>query len=284
MGNWGLVTFYYDYEKPSVLGSERCRGFISKAYKHAELYHILMHAYNGAAYFWKHRNEKHFYADQEGRTTLNHDYEHLNTAFDVFFEDLEIASGFDNVKSVLEDAADSSDPVPSKDLLYRELFSAPDATNYLHLWYTGNPEDGYRLKYRSSCFQWNKEKEDEDVFDINYNDYTKTGEESDSLKNALQFIRENALHCDNKDEYSEMTDRAIDLIREILQPTELTPVSDDEKIDSLGFSVRTYNCLKRNGIHTIEELKALSDEELRSVRNLGSPGYEEIKAVLTKQE
>ena len=58
---------------------------------------------------------------------------------------------------------------------------------------------------------------------------------------------------------------------------------DDEEfevftpIDDLELSIRSYNCLKRAGINTVEELKRLSDEDLTRVRNLGRKSIEEIK-------
>lgn len=51
-------------------------------------------------------------------------------------------------------------------------------------------------------------------------------------------------------------------------------------IDDMEFSVRTYNCLKRAGVDSMEELQKLSDDELQQVRNLGRKGYEEIKQKL----
>ncbi len=55
---------------------------------------------------------------------------------------------------------------------------------------------------------------------------------------------------------------------------------DFTPIEDLDLSIRSYNCLKRAGIHTAEELLAMSDEELRSVRNLGRKGYDEIRQKL----
>ena len=40
-------------------------------------------------------------------------------------------------------------------------------------------------------------------------------------------------------------------------------------IEDLDFTVRTYNCLKREGIHTVSELIAKSTEELHEIRNFG---------------
>ena len=41
-------------------------------------------------------------------------------------------------------------------------------------------------------------------------------------------------------------------------------------IDELELSVRSYNCLKRAGINTVEELCNKTPEEMMKVRNLGS--------------
>ena len=48
-------------------------------------------------------------------------------------------------------------------------------------------------------------------------------------------------------------------------------------IEDLDLSVRSYNCLKRAGIQTVEELQMMSDEDLMHVRNLGRKCLEEIK-------
>lgn len=48
-------------------------------------------------------------------------------------------------------------------------------------------------------------------------------------------------------------------------------------IDDLDLSVRSYNCLKRAGINSVEELQKLSDDDLAHVRNLGRKSMEEIK-------
>jgi DNA-directed RNA polymerase subunit alpha len=51
----------------------------------------------------------------------------------------------------------------------------------------------------------------------------------------------------------------------------------DIKIDDLDFSNRTYNCLKRQGIETLEELRNYSEEELMNIRNFGQKSLDEVK-------
>lgn len=54
----------------------------------------------------------------------------------------------------------------------------------------------------------------------------------------------------------------------------------DMTIDELELSVRSYNCLKRAGINTVEELCNKSPEEMMKVRNLGKKSLDEVLAKL----
>lgn len=58
----------------------------------------------------------------------------------------------------------------------------------------------------------------------------------------------------------------------------------DIKIDDLDFSNRTYNCLKRQGIETLEELRNYTEEELMAIRNFGSKSLDEVKAKLEEHD
>ncbi len=51
-------------------------------------------------------------------------------------------------------------------------------------------------------------------------------------------------------------------------------------IDELELSVRSYNCLKRAGINTVEELCNKTPEDMMKVRNLGRKSLEEVLAKL----
>ena len=63
-------------------------------------------------------------------------------------------------------------------------------------------------------------------------------------------------------------------------------VDDDEvkkvnmSIDDLDLTVRSYNCLKRAGISTVEELTQKTEEEMSRVRNLGKKSLKEVKEKL----
>lgn len=51
-------------------------------------------------------------------------------------------------------------------------------------------------------------------------------------------------------------------------------------VEDLDLSVRSYNCLKREGIHTVGELVARSEEDLLDIRNFGSKSIDEVKETL----
>ncbi|MDD6284058.1 MAG: DNA-directed RNA polymerase subunit alpha [Firmicutes bacterium] len=52
-------------------------------------------------------------------------------------------------------------------------------------------------------------------------------------------------------------------------------------IEELDLSVRSFNCLKRAGINTVEDLKSKTEEEMMKVRNLGRKSLEEVIAKLS---
>ena len=54
----------------------------------------------------------------------------------------------------------------------------------------------------------------------------------------------------------------------------------DLTIDELDLSVRSFNCLKRAGINTVEDLINKSEEDMMKVRNLGRKSLEEVIAKL----
>ena len=52
------------------------------------------------------------------------------------------------------------------------------------------------------------------------------------------------------------------------------------QIEDLDLSVRSYNCLKRAGIHTVDELTQKTEEDMMKVRNLGKKSLKEVKQKL----
>jgi len=54
----------------------------------------------------------------------------------------------------------------------------------------------------------------------------------------------------------------------------------EKPIEDLDLSVRSYNCLKRAGIHTLGELIEKTEEDMMKVRNLGKKSLKEVKQKL----
>ena len=51
-------------------------------------------------------------------------------------------------------------------------------------------------------------------------------------------------------------------------------------VEELNLTVRSYNCLKREGIHTVGELVSRSEQDLLDIRNFGSKSIDEVKLKL----
>ena len=71
-------------------------------------------------------------------------------------------------------------------------------------------------------------------------------------------------------------------VAEVMVETAQDPVDKvlEMNIDELELSVRSYNCLKRAGINTVEELTNKTPEDMMKVRNLGRKSLEEVLAKL----
>ena len=82
---------------------------------------------------------------------------------------------------------------------------------------------------------------------------------------------------------SEHLNLFIDLSENAKSVDVMVEKEDDQKekvlemsIDELELSVRSYNCLKRAGINTVEELCNRTSEDMMKVRNLGRKSLEEV--------
>ncbi|WP_308426592.1 DNA-directed RNA polymerase subunit alpha C-terminal domain-containing protein, partial [Streptomyces fuscichromogenes] len=51
-------------------------------------------------------------------------------------------------------------------------------------------------------------------------------------------------------------------------------------IEELELTVRSYNCLKREGVHSVGELLARSEADLLDIRNFGAKSIDEVKEKL----
>ena len=75
----------------------------------------------------------------------------------------------------------------------------------------------------------------------------------------------------------------VDLSTDAQNGTILVQTDDNPKttvlsmtIEELDFSVRSFNCLKRAGINTVEDLISKTEDDMMKVRNLGRKSLEEV--------
>ena len=97
---------------------------------------------------------------------------------------------------------------------------------------------------------------------------TKTADEAISL--SAKIINDHMML------FIQLTDEAINA--DIMVEKEETKKEKilDMTIEELDLSVRSYNCLKRAGINTVEDLTLRKEEEMMKVRNLGRKSLEEV--------
>jgi DNA-directed RNA polymerase subunit alpha len=50
----------------------------------------------------------------------------------------------------------------------------------------------------------------------------------------------------------------------------------EKQVEDLDLSVRSYNCLKRAGIHSVRQLVEFSENDLLNIRNFGAKSIEEV--------
>ena len=123
-------------------------------------------------------------------------------------------------------------------------------------------------------------------------DNTRVGQVTDYAKLTLDVYTNGTLAPDEAVSLaakvlSEHLSLFIDLSENAKTAEVMVEKEDDEKekvlemsIDELELSVRSYNCLKRAGINTVEELTNKTPEDMMKVRNLGRKSLEEVLAKL----
>ena len=121
-------------------------------------------------------------------------------------------------------------------------------------------------------------------------DNTRVGQVTDYDKLTLDVYTNGTLAPDEAVSLaakvlSEHLSLFIDLSENARTAEVMVEKEDDEKekvlemsIDELELSVRSYNCLKRAGINTVEELINKTPEYMMKVRNLGRKSLEEVQA------
>lgn len=82
--------------------------------------------------------------------------------------------------------------------------------------------------------------------------------------------------------FIELTDMAVNMEVMSEAQSDTTNKVLDMTIEELDLSVRSYNCLKRAGIQTVQDLAAKSEDDMIKVRNLGKKSLKEVKEKLVE--
>jgi DNA-directed RNA polymerase subunit alpha len=121
---------------------------------------------------------------------------------------------------------------------------------------------------------------------------TRVGQQTDFDKLTLDVYTNGTLQPDEAVSLaakvlSEHLSIFIDLSENARTAEVMVEKEDDKKgkilemsIDELELSVRSFNCLKRAGINTVEELCSKTPDDMMKVRNLGRKSLEEVLAKL----
>ena len=121
---------------------------------------------------------------------------------------------------------------------------------------------------------------------------TRVGQVTDYDKLTLDVFTNGTLAPDEAvslaaEVLSEHLNLFIDLSENAKSVDVMVEKEDDQKekvlemsIDELELSVRSYNCLKRAGINTVEELTNKTPDDMMKVRNLGRKSLDEVYAKL----
>lgn len=80
--------------------------------------------------------------------------------------------------------------------------------------------------------------------------------------------------------FVELTDEAMTIEVMSEEEEDTTNKVLDMTIEELDLSVRSYNCLKRAGIQTVQELASKTEDDMIKVRNLGKKSLKEVKEKL----
>ena len=80
--------------------------------------------------------------------------------------------------------------------------------------------------------------------------------------------------------FVELSDKAMNMEVMSEAQSDTTNKVLDMTIEELDLSVRSYNCLKRAGIQTVQDLASKSEDDMIKVRNLGKKSLKEVKEKL----
>ena len=127
------------------------------------------------------------------------------------------------------------------------------------------------------------------VLKVNYTvENTRVGQQTDLDKLILDVETDGTIPADEAASLAakilnEHLNLFVDLSEEMSNAEIMVEKDDDGKekvlemtIEELDLSVRSFNCLKRAGINTVEDLIGKSEDDMMKVRNLGRKSLDEV--------
>ncbi len=207
MSDWGNVGFFYDYEfEEEKWGPRKVRGVVAKAYSWPGAVKMILHAYTGVKYFCDHREKR--YTDYSLKAELfetenvSANIGDLNTAFDVFFDYGHVDRGLDMVRFAYE----------KKD---SDLFAGDDTYGYFLVAFTGNPADGYELKYGYFYDGKLVDLRDALIMDALEEGIDPETEIPEEIEKALLFFEKEAVRVASEEEFWGIMEACEDCVKEL---------------------------------------------------------------------
>lgn len=130
---------------------------------------------------------------------------------------------------------------------------------------------------------------------VNFNiEDTRVGQITDYDRLTLDIWTDGSIRADEALSLgAKILSRHLNLFINLTEEVEEVEIDSEEEkdnmekvleltIEELDLSVRSYNCLKRAGINTVQELTFKTEEEMMKVRNLGKKSLEEVQNKLTE--
>ncbi|MCL1831405.1 MAG: DNA-directed RNA polymerase subunit alpha [Oscillospiraceae bacterium] len=131
------------------------------------------------------------------------------------------------------------------------------------------------------------------VLKVNYSvENTRVGQRTDFDKLTIEVWTDGTISAKEAMSYAakllcEHLMLFVELSDDINQPVLMAEKEDKSKdkilemtIEDLDLSVRSFNCLKRAGINTVDDLISKSPEDMMKVRNLGKKSFDEVREKL----
>ncbi|MCR5094853.1 MAG: hypothetical protein K6B72_12875 [Lachnospiraceae bacterium] len=301
MSEWGRVALYYDFEQDDEYeGRIRVRGLISKAYKYPGTINMILHAYYGTTFLYWRTGWRH--PDFRGEKWENRlsGWRALNTAFDVLFDLGDVDTGVSSVEDVI-----IGDDMSDEEMAY-EIFNCEGTDGFIDIMLTGNPEDGYKIKYAYEYYRGEELNSDKRVIkdfrqalslDRNAPYYMEKPIVKEAVESAMSGI-EKIGELMTEEELLSFEDLGIAWIRDAREARRLELeriafeeaekkriasglLTDEDPVHYLGIKLRTYHALYKAGIETIGQLRKMSDEQLLACDEMGPKQLEDVKKHLS---